>query len=578
MLKRLLPYYKPYKKIVLLVVFGSLVNAGLELLFPLVLRHVMNVVLPQADIRTLIYAAAILLGLYATGYILTYAVTYFGHVMGAKIENDMRHDIFKHIEGLSFRYFDNSKTGQLLSRIVGDISEVGELSFRGPNDLIVCSITMIGTMIILFYLNWKIALFVCVLLLGKAISMISTNRKMKQAFRENRAKMGDISAQVEDSISGIRLVKAFTNEEYELKKFSKASNNLLAARASSYKILAKFSSSVSFFTHLINITLLVVGGIMIAKEELLMSDFIAFFLYVGIFMKPVFRLMVFTEIYQRGMAGFYRFCEIMDEKPDFGDSAQAIECAQLDGNIVLKNVSFSYDESNNIISNVNLTVKAGEMIAFVGPTGAGKTTICSLIPRFYEIQQGSIEIDGINIKNFKLSSLRKNVGIVQQDVFIFSESIRDNIAYGKVGATDEEIIAAAKSAEAHEFIMKLPEGYATNIGERGVKLSGGQKQRVAIARIFLKNPPILILDEATSSLDNETERKIQKALTKLAENRTTLTIAHRLATIKKANKIVVLTDKGIEEEGTQAELLARQGIYYRLHQAQFAEDVQDSLL
>ncbi|MEG1159874.1 MAG: ABC transporter ATP-binding protein, partial [Acidaminococcaceae bacterium] len=481
-------------------------------------------------------------------------------------------DIFKHIESLSFRYFDNSKTGQLLSRIVGDISEIGELSFRGPNDIIVCSVTMLGTMGILLYMNWKIALVICCLLVYKAFDTLTTNRRMKAAFRDNRAKMGDISAQVEDSISGIRLVKAFTNENYELHKFSGASRALLTTRVASYKILAKFSSSVSFFTNLIHVTLLIVGGWMIANGQLAISDFFAFLLYVGIFMKPVFRLTVLTEMYQRGMAGFHRFCEIMDEKPDFADTPEAQAYAKFKGEIELKEVTFSYEQSSKVITNVNLQVQAGEMIAFVGPTGAGKTTICNLIPRFYEIQSGSITIDGIDLKQIQIESLRRNVGIVQQDVFIFSDSVRDNIAYGKVEASQEEIVAAAKAAEAHEFIMKLPQGYATNIGERGVKLSGGQKQRIAIARIFLKNPPILILDEATSSLDNETERKIQRALMKLAENRTTLTIAHRLATIKQADRIVVLTEKGIVEVGRQEELLAKRGVYYALYQAQFTEE------
>ena len=572
MIKRFLPYYKPYIKTVGLIIAGSFLLSSLELLFPLVLRYVMNTIIPKGELQDLYLYASILFALYCLGYLLNYIVTYYGHFMGAKIENDMRHALFKHLESLSFRYFDNSKTGQLISRITGDIAEIGELSFRGPNDIIVCTLTMIGTIIILFVMNWHLAIFITILLLLKTLETIVSNRKMKASFKLNRVRSGEISAQVEDSLSGIRVVKAFTNEEFELQKFSKVSNALLAARAASYKILARFSSGISFFSSIINVAMLVIGGTMIAKGQLPVSDFVAFFLYVGsIFMKPVMRLTIFTEMYQRGMAGFARFCEIMDDKPDFADAPDAINCDRVQGNIQFKNVSFSYDHSSKIINNINLNIKAGEIVAFVGPTGAGKTTICNLIPRFYEVQKGAIEIDGIDIKQMTLESLRRNIGIVQQDVFIFSENVHDNIAYGRIDATDSEIIAAASSAEAHEFITALPDGYETNIGERGVKLSGGQKQRISIARIFLKNPPILILDEATSALDNETEKKIQRALNSLSKNRTTLIIAHRLATVQKADRIIVLTEDGIVEQGPHEELLAKKGIYYDLYQAQFTE-------
>ena len=572
MIKRFLPYYKPYIKTVGLIIAGSFLLSSLELLFPLVLRYVMNTIIPKGQLQDLYLYAGILFALYCLGYLLNYIVTYYGHFMGAKIENDMRHDLFKHLESLSFRYFDNSKTGQLISRITGDIAEIGELSFRGPNDIIVCTLTMIGTIIILFIMNWHLAIFITILLLLKTLETIVSNRKMKASFKLNRVRSGEISAQVEDSLSGIRVVKAFTNEEFELQKFSKVSNALLSARAASYKILARFSSGISFFSSIINVAMLVIGGTMIAKGQLPVSDFVAFFLYVGsIFMKPVMRLTIFTEMYQRGMAGFARFCEIMDDEPDFVDAPDAINCDRVQGNIQFKNVSFSYDHSSKIINNINLNIKAGEIVAFVGPTGAGKTTICNLIPRFYEVQKGAIEIDGLDIRHMTLESLRRNIGIVQQDVFIFSENVHDNIAYGRIDATDSEIIAAASSAEAHEFITALPDGYETNIGERGVKLSGGQKQRISIARIFLKNPPILILDEATSALDNETEKKIQRALNSLSKNRTTLIIAHRLATVQKADRIIVLTEEGIVEQGPHEELLSKKGIYYDLYQAQFTD-------
>lgn len=572
MIKRFLPYYKPYIRTVVLVIVGSLLLSSLELIFPLVLRYVMNTIIPQGEMYNLYIYSGMLLGLYCLGYLLNYVVTYYGHFMGAKIENDMRHDLFKHLESLSFRYFDNSKTGQLMSRITGDIAEIGELSFRGPNDIIVCSLTMTGTIGILFFMNWKLAIFITILLLVKTAETIWTNRKMKASFKLNRVRAGEISAQVEDSLTGIRVVKAFTNEEFELQKFSKVSNALLDARVASYKILARFSSGISFFSSIINVAMLVIGGTMIAMGQLPVSDFVAFFLYVGsIFMKPVLRLTVFTEMYQRGMAGFARFCEIMDDKPDFADAPNAINCDRLQGNILFKDVTFSYDHSSKVVNNINLNIKAGEIIAFVGPTGAGKTTICNLIPRFYDVQKGAIYIDGIDIKNITLESLRRNIGIVQQDVFIFSENVHDNIAYGRIDATEEEIIAAAKASEAHEFITSLPDGYDTNIGERGVKLSGGQKQRISIARIFLKNPPILILDEATSSLDNETEKKIQRALNSLSKNRTTLIIAHRLATVQKADRIVVLTENGIVEQGKHEDLLSKKGVYYDLYQAQFTD-------
>jgi len=572
LIKRFLPYYKPYIKTVVLIIVGSLLLSSLELLFPLVLRYVMNTVIPKGALQDLYLYSAILLGLYCLGYWLNYIVTYYGHFMGAKIENDMRHDLFKHLESLSFRYFDNSKTGQLMSRITSDIAEIGELSFRGPNDIIVCSLTMTGTIAILFFMNWKLAIFITILLVVKTVETIVTNKKMKASFKLNRVRTGEISAQVEDSLTGIRVVKAFTNEGFELQKFSKVSNALLDARAASYKILARFSSGIGFFSSIINVAMLVVGGTMIATGQLPISDFVAFFLYVGsIFMKPVLRLTMFTEMYQRGMAGFARFCEIMDDKPDFADDPNAITCDRLQGNILFKDVTFSYDHSSKIINNINLNIKAGEIIAFVGPTGAGKTTICNLIPRFYDVQSGAIYIDGIDIKEITLESLRNNIGIVQQDVFIFSENVHDNIAYGRIDASEEEIISAAKAAEAHEFITALPDGYDTNIGERGVKMSGGQKQRISIARIFLKNPPILILDEATSALDNETEKKIQRALNSLSKNRTTLIIAHRLATVQKADRIVVLTEDGIVEQGKHEELLLKKGVYYDLYQAQFTD-------
>lgn len=579
MFRRFLNYYKPYKKVLTFIILGSLIHAGLDLVFPLVLRHILNVILPSKNVLYLCYYSAFLLIMYTVGYGINYMVMYKGKSMGSMMENDMRMDIFRHIESLSFKYFDNSKTGQLLSRVVGDISEIGMLAFRGPNDLIVCAFIMSGTLIIMFYLNWKLALMTSILLLYKTYSTYSTNREMKAAFRKNRKQVGNISGQVEDSISGIRLVKSFTNEEYELNKFEKSSNSLLDAKINASKLIARFSSGVNYFTHVTYVVILLYGGYLISNDQLDFSDFITFFLYVNIFIRPVFRITILAEVYQKGVAGFSRFCEIMDEKPALCEEGcqlkfngkELIHADKIDGDIEFKNVFFGYDESKNILTNLNIKIACGQRVAFVGTTGAGKSTIGNLIPRFYEVTEGSITIGEHDVREYDLQDLRKNVGIVQQDVFIFSESIRENIAYGKIGATDEEIINAAKEAEIHDFIMTLPEGYNTHIGERGVKISGGQKQRISIARIFLKNPPILILDEATSALDNETEKKIQKALNSLSKNRTTITIAHRLATIQKANKIFVLTSKGIEEEGTHNELLEKEGIYEKLYNAQFKQ-------
>lgn len=571
MLKSFFKYYKPYKKILLLTILGSLVTSILELAFPLVLRRAINVILPAKELELLGLFAVGLLIMYTVSFAVNYCVMFYGHVMGAKIENDMRHLLFKHLGGLSFRFFDNSKTGQLISRITGDVSEIGELAFMGPHDVVICSITMLGTMAVLLYLNWPLAILICALLLFKTYDSLTINRQMKAAFRVNRVRAGEISAQVEDSLSGIRVVKAYTNEEYEYNKFSAVSHSLLNARIASYKLLARFGSSVSYFTNVINAVLFAVGGYLVITASLPFSDFMAFFLYVGIFMRPLFRLTALMEMYQRGMAGYHRYCEIMEEKPDFEDAPNALTCERLRGDIEFHEVVFHYDPAKPVLRNLSFRVQENQKVAIVGPTGAGKTTICNLIPRFYDVCAGAITIGGKDIREFKLEDLRKNIGIVQQDVFIFSDNVRENIAYGRPEATEEDIIAAAKAAEAHDFIMQLPQGYDTNIGERGVKLSGGQKQRLSIARIFLKNPPILILDEATSSLDNATEKKIQKALNKLSENRTSLIIAHRLATVHGADKIEVLTEQGIVEEGTHEELLGRQGVYNKLYEAQFMD-------
>lgn len=572
MIHNFLHYYKPYKSILYGVVIGSLVAALLDLVFPMLVRQILNEVLPQKNTDRLLHDTGILFILYLGNYGLLYLVNYYGHLMSAKIENDMRRDLFEHLQQMSFKYFDNAKTGQLLSRLTSDIAEIGELSFRGPNDIIVCCITMIGTIGILFLMNVYLGILIAVLLIAKTLHTVYVNKKMKAAFRENRVKSGEITARAEESLGGIRLVKAFAQEEYELARFMEKSLDFLETRRRSYKILAYFSGSVNFFTNITNLLILACGGLLIAKDKLSLSDFVAFLLYVNLFMKPLLRLTVFTEMYQRGMAGFQRFYEIMEMKPEIINQKDTVVCKKIRGEIEFDNLVFGYSDQKKVIKGFNLKIAPGQTVAFVGETGAGKTTIASLLLRFYDPLSGRILVDGIDIRQYKQQELRRNIGIVQQDVFLFSDSVTHNIAYAKPEAEQSEVENAARLAAADKFIEELPNKYATEIGERGVKLSGGQKQRLAIARVFLKNPPIVILDEATSSLDNYTEKLIQESLDKLAENRTTLIIAHRMSTIKNADKIIVLNNGEVTEIGTHSTLMSGGGLYYNLYNAQKQTD------
>lgn len=572
MIHNFLHYYKPYKSILYGVVIGSLVAALLDLVFPMLVRQILNEVLPQKNTDRLLHDTGILFILYLGNYGLLYLVNYYGHLMSAKIENDMRRDLFEHLQQMSFKYFDNAKTGQLLSRLTSDIAEIGELSFRGPNDIIVCCITMIGTIGILFWMNVYLGILIAVLLIAKTLHTVYVNKKMKAAFRENRIKSGEITARAEESLGGIRLVKAFAQEEYELARFMEKSLDFLETRRKSYKILAYFSGSVNFFTNITNLLILSCGGLLIAKDKLSLSDFVAFLLYVNLFMKPLLRLTVFTEMYQRGMAGFQRFYEIMEMKPEIINQKDTVVCKKIRGEIEFDNLVFGYSDQKKVIKGFNLKIAPGQTVAFVGETGAGKTTIASLLLRFYDPLSGRILVDGIDIRQYKQQELRRNIGIVQQDVFLFSDSVTHNIAYAKPEAEQSEVENAARLAAADKFIEELPNKYATEIGERGVKLSGGQKQRLAIARVFLKNPPIVILDEATSSLDNYTEKLIQESLDKLVENRTTLIIAHRMSTIKNADKIIVLNNGEVAEIGTHSTLMSGGGLYYNLYNAQKQTD------
>ncbi len=570
--KRLLKYYRPYHKILFFALLGSVITSGLDLCFPLFMRYILGEVLPTGKWELLIQATVILLFLYLLNFVISYQVSRHGRLMGAKIEQDMRRDLFHHVQSMSFRYFDNVRIGQLISRIVSDIGEIRELVFLGPNYLLVCTITMLGTLGILIYLNWPLALLVNILLLAKAYESVSTNKALKQSGRIIREQVGNLTAQTNESLNAIRLVKSFNNEEWEEKRLDTNAQALLQARKTSFDLLSRLNSNAVLFSNVTNLVIIVVGGVMIAYGEMKISDLVAFLLYVSIFIRPILRLTALAESYQKGMAGYQRFCQLMNTPSESFDTPDAVDCGTLKGAISFQNVSFGYEQDKPIIRNFTLDIAAGEAVAFVGTTGVGKSTLCNLLPRFYELQSGRITIDGLDIRKITLKSLRRNIGIVQQDIFLFSDAVRENIAYGKPTASLEEITTAAKLAEADGFIQELPKGYDSQLGERGVKLSGGQKQRIAIARVFLKNPPILILDEATSSLDNETENLIQESLTQLSRNRTTLIVAHRLATIRNADRIIVLTPDGIGEQGSHEELIALQGEYYNLYMAQFSKN------
>ncbi len=568
MLRRFMKYYRPYLAMLVWVIVGTFVMAGLDLIFPVVVKEIIGEVLPQGDMKRLLLESAGLLVLYLLSFAIHYAVQYYGHVMSASIEHDMRRDLFAHMEKLSFHYYDNEKTGQLLSRITSDVTEISELSFRGPNDVLLCGVIMVGTLVVMVVMNWQLALIIGTLLVAKSIHTVKVNKQMKTAFRRNRKKAGEVSARVEESLSGIRLVKAFAKEDFELRRFSAKSEELMETRFASNKLIAYFSGSINFFTNFINVVVILAGGWMIQAGVLPLSDFVAFLLYVNIFMKPVFRLTILAEVYQRGMAGFQRFEEIMDTEPSIKDPARPISLGQVKGDIDFRDVSFGYDKERTILHHLSFHIPAGKTVAFVGETGAGKSTLVSLLLRFYEVGDGAITLDGKNLNALAQQDLREHVGLVPQDVFLFGDTIAENIAYGREDARPEEIREAARLAAADEFIDELPHGYDTKVGERGVKLSGGQKQRIAIARVFLKNPPVVIFDEATSALDTQTEKKVQKTLDELAKNRTTILIAHRLSTVRNADCIYVLDQGHVIEEGNHEELMARKGKYFALYEAQ----------
>lgn len=569
MIRKFIKYYKNHMFLFSLDLFCALLIALTDLIFPMVTRRFINDIIPNNKIELLFKLGIILLFLYIIRMILEYIVGYYGHLLGVRMEYDMRKEIFSHIQKLPFTYFDNTKTGHIMSKIVNDLNEISELAHHGPEDIFISIIMIIGSFILLLGINIPLTLITFTIIPFMIYFTIHYNSKMRKSFRKVRESLADVNARLEDSISGIRVVKSFTNEDYEDIKFDEGNDYFKRMRGKSVRYLGLFHGGMNFFGNISVLLALVAGGFFVAKGKISYGDLIAYILFINQFLQPVRKLANFVEQYQRGMAGFKRFQDVMDIEIDIIDSPDSLELKDILGDIKFENVTFSYENKEHVLNNINIHIKPSETVAIVGPSGSGKTTLCNLIPRFYEINEGSILLDGNNIKEIKISSLRKNIGLVSQDVFLFSGTVRENIAYGNINATEKEIIEAAIKANADEFIEELKDGYDTYIGERGVKLSGGQKQRISIARMFLKNPPVLILDEATSSLDNKSESVIQKSIEKLSENRTTFIIAHRLATIKNAKRIIVLTENGIEEEGTHKDLLEKKGVYYSLYNSQF---------
>ncbi|MGE6257718.1 ABC transporter ATP-binding protein [Heyndrickxia sporothermodurans] len=571
MVRRFFSYYKPHKKLFIIDFCSAVIVAILELGFPLAVQWFIDDLLPEGNWSTIVSVSAGLLTLYVMSTFLQYIVNYWGHKLGINIETDMRQQLFQHVQKQSFRFFDNTKTGHIMSRITNDLFDIGELAHHGPEDMFIALMTFVGAFWIMLTINVKLAL-VTIVILPFLIWLISVcNIKMNKAWKQMYSDIADVNARVEDSVSGVRVVQSFTNESYEIDRFTKNNRHFRKAKLGGYKAMAFSNSGIYMMTRLIILAVLIYGAWLSFNKQLTYGELVSFILYVNVLFKPVDKISAIMELYPKGMAGFKRFTELIDQEPEVIDEKGAMEVPYLQGDILFEDVTFSYDEHKPVLQGINLNIEAGETIAFVGPSGAGKTTICSLIPRFYDVNEGSIRIDGMDLRKMTKQSLRSQIGIVQQDVFLFTGTLRENIAYGKLDATEEEIIEAARRAHLEEFIESLPFGYETQIGERGLKLSGGQKQRIAIARMFLKNPPILILDEATSALDTETERIIQQALNELARNRTTLIIAHRLATIQNADRIIVVTEDGIAEEGTHNELIEKGGIFAKLHQVQYQQ-------
>ena len=572
-LKKMISYYKPYLGVFWADMFFALVASATTLVIPILVRYITtNVIIRPAEeaLHSILLLGLLMIGLVAVECYCKFFISNYGHVMGAKMEYDMRAEIFAHYQKLSFSFYDDQKVGQLMSRITSDLFDITELLHHGPENLVISLIKIIGAFIILFIISPYLALAAFALIPFMFAYAYYFNRKMKRAFKRNRVQIAEINAQIEDNLSGIRVVKSFANEEIEEEKFKEGNDGFLSAKKNSYLYMGGYHAGLGAFTTLIQIVVLVAGAIFITRGVVSVTDLITFLLYINVFTEPVKTLIDFTEQFQNGYTGFERFMEIINIQSDIEDSPTARPLGEVKGDIAFENVSFRYeDNAEKVLNHVNLSVKAGSYMALVGSSGAGKSTLCSLIPRFYDVTGGCIRIDGNDIRDIQLNSLRSHIGIVQQEVYLFVGTIYDNIRYGRPDATREEVIEAAKNANAHEFIMSLPNGYETDIGQRGIKLSGGQKQRISIARVFLKNPEILIFDEATSALDNESEKVVQESLEILAKNRTTFVIAHRLSTIRNAETILVLTENGIEESGSHDTLMAAGGIYRKLYELQF---------
>ncbi len=571
LIKRFITYYKPFVGVFLLDLICATILSVIDLVFPQLLRFLRGTLFlasPQVILGRLGILAAVLLVMYLIRTACKYYVTYQGHMMGAKIESQMRRELFDRFEAFSFSYYDSHNTGEMMSKLVSDLFDISELAHHGPENIFISLVKIIGSFILLMRISVPMTLCLAIIVIFMGVFAVKQNQKMRRTFSDNRKKIAGINSSLQDTLGGIRVVKSFTGEEIEQRKFDKSNLAFLDSKEANYRQMGLFHSGNSMFEGLMFMTVLVAGGFFIARGQLSVEDLAIYALYINIFINPVNVLVEFTEQLQKGMAGFERFTEVMDTIPEILDASDAAELKNVQGVIDFENVSFSYEEDEAVLENINLHVEAGKSVAIVGPSGGGKTTLCALIPRFYDVTGGSVRIDGVDIRTVTQKSLRSYIGIVQQDVYLFNGTIKDNIAYGKPNASMEEIIEAAKNADLLEFIESLPDGFDAEVGERGTRLSGGQKQRIAISRVFLKNPPILILDEATSALDNESERYIQKSLDKLSEGRTTITIAHRLSTVLGADEIVVLDEDGIKERGTHGQLIKRGGLYEKYYNMQ----------
>lgn len=570
--KKFIRYYGPYKKVFFFDLFCAAFISIVDLAFPQILRTMTNTLF-QRDasviLRTLPWIAVILLICYILQALCKYYVSCQGHIMGARMERDMRKELFEHYENLSFSYYDKNNTGQMMSRLVSDLFDISEFAHHGPENLFISVVKIVGSFIFLFMIQWKLALILAAVVIFMIIFSAYQNQRMQATFLDNRRKIGDINATLQDSLEGIRIVQSFANEDIERRKFHKGNENFLLSKKDNYRAMGTFQGGNTFFQGLMYLITLTAGGIFIALGEMSPADLAMYALYIGIFISPIQVLVELTEMIQKGLSGFRRFLDIIETEPEIVDEENAIPIQNPQGDISYNDVSFSYEDNEIVLNHINFKIESGKSVALVGPSGGGKTTICSLLPRFYDITGGTITIGNQNVREMTLESLRNSIGIVQQDVYLFGGTVKENIAYGKPDASMDEIIQAAKKANIHDFIMGLPDGYDTFVGERGTRLSGGQKQRISIARVFLKNPPILILDEATSALDNESERHIQKSLEALSKNRTTITIAHRLSTIKNADEILVVYDHTIRERGSHRELMEKDGIYARYYKMQF---------